>query len=185
MFMPNGVPFINSGQEVFERQPMNTGLDARKNELYMLETDDPFYGKLALFDLYQFHYTNPRRWELPDMLDFIKPIRKKYIKQITNKEYFVPLFGHHHPSTFVALSYFKKGKATKQNTLIVVANTDTYNEHYLKVDIRHLREEANNHEMIGKLLFSTHEGPREFSQFIDYNTLDIHLGAGEVKIIEL
>lgn len=185
MFMPNGVPFINSGQEVFERQPMNTGLDARENELFMLEKDDPFYGKLALFDLYQFHYTHPRRWEIPDMLDIIKPIRKKYLKQITNKENFIPLFAHHHPTTFVGFGFFKNGKAVKKNTLIVVANTDTYNQHYLQVDIRHLRDEANNNEMEGKLLFSTHEGPREFTQFIDYNTLDIHLGPGEIKIIEL
>ena len=85
MFMPNAVPFINSGQEVFETQPMNTGLDARENELYMLPEDDPYYGKLALFDLYQFHYTNHRRWELPDLLDLVKPIRAKYLKQITNK----------------------------------------------------------------------------------------------------
>ena len=35
MFMPNGVPFINSGQEVYETQPMNTGLDCRDNEQYM------------------------------------------------------------------------------------------------------------------------------------------------------
>ena len=185
MFMPNGVPFINSGQEVFERQPMNTGLDARENELLMLDPSDPYYMKLALFDLYQFHYTNPRRWEIPDMLDHIKPIRKKYIKQITNKKSFLPLFGHHHPSTFVGFSFFKNTKATKLNTLIVLANTDTYNQHYLKVDIRTLRQEANNQEMQGKLLFSTHEGPREFKQFIDYNTLDVHLGPGEVKIIEL
>ena len=38
MFMPNGVPFINSGQEVYETQPMNTGLDCRDYEQYMLPT---------------------------------------------------------------------------------------------------------------------------------------------------
>lgn len=185
MFMPNGVPFINSGQEIYERQPMNTGLDAREDELYMLEENDPYYAKLALFDLYQFHYTNPRRWELPDMLDKIKPIRKKYLKQITNKDSFVPLFAHNHPSTFVGFGFFKKTKACKKNNLIVVSNTDTYNQHYLQVDIRHLREDSNNKEMTGTLLFSSHEDPREFAQFIDYNTLDIHLGPGEIKIIEL
>ncbi len=185
MFMPNAVPFINSGQEVFETQPMNTGLDARENELFMLDPSDPYYGKLALFDLYQFHYTNPRRWELPDLLDMIKPIRKKYIKQITNIKAYMPLYAENQPNTFVGFSYIKKSKTKKANTLLILANTNPYDQQYLKVDIRNLRQVTENHEMKGKLLFSTHEGPRSFTQFIDYNTLDIHLGAGEVKVIEL
>ena len=185
MFMPNAVPFINSGQEVFETQPMNTGLDARDNELFMLDTEDPYYGKLALFDLYQFHYTNPRRWEIPDMLDNIKPIRAKYLKEITNKKAFMPLYADNHPDTFIGFSYIKKTGKEKKNILMILANSNPYDQQYLRVDIRNLRQVTENHEMAGKLLFSTHEGPREFSQFIDYNTLDIHLGAGEVKIIEL
>jgi glycosidase len=185
MFMPNGIPFINSGQEVYEKQPMNTGLDARENELYMLDPSDPYYMKLALFDRYQFHYTNPRRWELPDMLDFIKPIRKKYLKQITNKKHYLPLYAHYENKNFIGFSYFKKSKQGKENLLFVLANADTWNEHYTQVDIRLLRDVADNHQMIGKLLYSTNEAPRPFTQFIDYHTLDIHLGPGEVKIVEL
>ena len=185
MFMPNAVPFINSGQEIFETQPMNTGLDARDNELYMLDKNDPYYGKLALFDLYQFHYTNERRWELPDILDYIKPIRKKYIKQITNKKAYIPLYAKEDSTTFIGFSYFKKNKANKQNILIILGNGDPYNEQHLKVSIKYLRKKANNKEMHGQLLFSTNEAPRIFSQFLDNDTLDIHLGVGEVKIIEL
>lgn len=185
MFMPNGVPFINSGQEVYEKQPMNTGLDARPNELQMLSPEDPYYEKLALFDLYQFHYTNPRRWELPDILDTIKPIRQKYLKLLTNKQAFMPLYAHYENMNFIGFSYFKKTKNNKQNILFVLGNADTNYEHYLKIDIRLLRMATDNQEMQGKLLFSTHELPRKFAQFIDYNTLDIHLGPGEVKIIEL
>ena len=55
----------------------------------------------------------------------------------------------------------------------------------LQIDISELRVASKNKEMKGKLLFSTHEGPREFTQFWDYDTLDIHLGPGEVKIVEL
>ena len=185
MFMPNAVPFINSGQEVYEKQPMNTGLDARENELFMLDPNDPYYGKLALFDLYQFHYTNGKRWELPDILDFIKPIRSKYLKQITSKKSFIPIYAHNESNTFIGFSYFKKSKNNKNNVLIILANANPYDQQYLSVDIRQLREVANNNEINGKLLFSTHESPREFAQFIDFNTLDIHLGTGEVKIIEL
>ncbi len=185
MFMPNGVPFINSGQEVYERQPMNTGLDARDNEQYMLDVHDPQYGKLALFDRYMFHYTHPRRWDIPDMLDAVKPIRKKYIKQIMNKKSFVPLYAHYENNNIVGFGYYKKTKTNKQNMLFVLANADSWHEHYLKVDIRLIRLAAKNHEMEGELRFSTNEFPRKFTQFIDYNTLDIHLAPGEVKIVEL
>ena len=185
MFVPNGVPFINSGQEVFEKQPMNTGLDCRENEAFMLDESDPFYGKLALFDKYQFHYTNSRRWELPDVLEFIKPIRKKYLKQITSKDSFVPLYSEDHPKTFIGLAYFKKAKSNKNNCLLILANANPYSEQYVKPDIKELRKMSNNKEMSGKLLFSSHEDPRPFSQFIDYDRLDIHLGAGEIKIVEL
>lgn len=185
MFTPNGVPFINSGQEVYEIQPMNTGLDCRPNEQFMLVEDDPYYGKLALFDKYQFHYTNPKRWELPDILEFIKPIRKKYLKQITNIEYFVPIYAADHPKTFIGLAYYKRTKANKNNCLLILANANPYQELYIKPNIHQLREKSDNKENHGKLIFSTHEGPRIFSQFVDNNVLDIHLGVGEVKIIEL
>ncbi|WP_258877883.1 alpha-amylase family glycosyl hydrolase [Candidatus Xianfuyuplasma coldseepsis] len=185
MFMPNGVPFINSGQEVYETQPMNTGLDARPNELYMLDPSDPYYKKLALFDLYQFHYTNPRRWELPNILEALKPIRKKFKKQLLDKHSFMPLYAHYDNQNFIGFSYFKTTKSNKENMLFVLGNADTWHEHYIRIDIRLLRHTTNNHEMTGKLLFSTHEAPRPFTQFIDNNTLDIHLGPGEVKIVEL
>jgi len=185
MFTPNGVPFINSGQEIFETQPMNTGLDCKPDEQFNLEVDDPYYGKLALFDKYQLHYTNPRRWELPDMLDQIKPIRKKYLKQLTNKKSFLPLFAPDQPKTFIGLAYFSKKTSNKENCLLILANANPYHEQFIRPNIHDLRALSNNKEIEGKLLFSTHEGPREFTQFIDYDQLDIHLGPGEVKIIEL
>ncbi|MCF7925559.1 MAG: alpha-amylase [Candidatus Izimaplasma sp.] len=184
-FMPEAVPFINSGQEVYETQPMNTGLDARDNEQFMLNQTDPYYGKLALFDKYQFHYTNPHRWELPDILDFIKPIRQKYLPQITNKKYFIPLYGKNHPNTLIGLSYFKKTKKKEHNVLIVLANSHPYEEVKRAIPIHDLRHQSQNNAMVGSLLFSTHEDPRPFTQFFDDNTLDIHLGRGEIKIIEL
>ncbi len=91
MFVPNGVPFINSAQEVYERQPMNTGLDARDNELFMLDPEDPYYGKLALFDKYAFHYLNKNRWDIPNNLEKVSAIRKEYLQAITNPDNFIPL----------------------------------------------------------------------------------------------
>lgn len=105
MFMPNGVPFINSGQEIFERQPMNTGLDCRENEEFSLPQNDSYNVKLALFDKYQFHYTNERRWELPDILSIIKDIRIKWLKEITNNKSYVPIYSEDNSQTFIGLAY--------------------------------------------------------------------------------
>ncbi|MBN2605603.1 MAG: alpha-amylase [Bacilli bacterium] len=185
MFMPNGVPFINSGQEVFERQPMNTGLDCGPNEAFNLNEDDPYFGKLALFDRYQFHYTNDRRWELPDILDTLKTIRQKWIKQLFQKDAFVPLTTGDQVNTFIGLAYYKKTKTNSKNVLLILANANPYHELYIRPNIHQLREQSKNTQLSGQLLFSTHEGPRVFTQFTDYNNLDIHLGAGEVKIVEL
>lgn len=185
MFMPNGVPFINSGQEIFERQPMNIGLDSRENEEFSLPENDPYYGKLALFDKYQFHYTNNRRWEIPDMLDTLKRIRKKWLKELTNNKSFEPIHSDGNSQTFIGLAYYKKTKTNKNNVLLILANGNPYHEVYLKPNIELLRSLSYNGEESGKLLFSTHEGPRAFTQIINHNTLDIHLGAGEVKIISL
>lgn len=183
MFMPNGVPFINSGQEIFERQPMNTGLDCSENEKYNLQDNDPYYGKLALFDKYQFHYTNKRRWELPDILSVVKDIRKQWLEVITNNESYEPIYSNDGSQTFIGLAFYKKTENQKNNVLLVLANGNPYHEAYSNPSIHRIRELSKNNEKIGKLLFSTHEEPRPFIQFIDFNTLDIHLGPGEVKII--
>lgn len=183
MFMPNGVPFINSGQELFETQPMNTGIDCGSKEKFNLPIEDPYYGKLALFDKYQFHYTSKLRWMLPDILDKIKPIRKDWLKELTNNISFQPIYSDDYSKTFIGLSYYKTEKNNYNNVLLILANANTYKEVYSKPNINKLRELSDNKESIGKLLYSTHESPRAFTQFIDNNTLDIHLGAGEVKII--
>lgn len=185
LFVPNGIPFLNSGQEVYERQPMNTGLDARDNEAFVLDERDPYYGKLALFDRYQFHYTNDRRFELPDILEFLKPIRSSYLKSITNPKRFLPLHAHYENQNFLGLAFYKVSRSHQNNVLLVLANADTWHEHYIKVDLRLLRDLTKNQRTEGRLLFSTHEAPRTFTQFLDFHTIDIHLGPGEVKIVEL
>ncbi len=85
MFAPNAVPFINSGQELYERQPMNLGVDCGPNEDENLPTSDPFYKKLALFDKYQFHYTNET--DLIDILKEISIIRNETLDYVKNGKF--------------------------------------------------------------------------------------------------
>ncbi len=87
MFAPNSVPFINSGQELFEVQPMNLGLDCKPDEDKNLPKSDPFYMKLALFDKYQFHYLNDSN--LIQELSEVSKIRSEYLNHILNGEFTV------------------------------------------------------------------------------------------------
>ena len=126
MFVPNTVPFINSGQELYEIQPMNTGLDARPNEQFMLDETDRYYGKLALFDKYALHYLNPLRWDIPNILDRVSKIREHYISTISDITDFVPIYFDYENAPVIGFSYIEPGKhgETEDNVLMIFANTD-------------------------------------------------------------
>jgi starch synthase (maltosyl-transferring) len=57
-FLVNGIPYINAGQEIYERQPMNLGLDHPEGSRYALDPGDPLYGKLAFFDISALHWNS-------------------------------------------------------------------------------------------------------------------------------
>ncbi len=183
MFTPNGVPFLNAGQEVYEKQPMNLGLDASEADRYHLPEDDPYYRKLALFDKVALHYTHPRRWHIPDILDHVSQIRARYATAIMRAAQNVG-FDNENP-LFVGFGFVRKTKDTERNILLVLANLNPDYDAQHTIDISELRRKAMNHRTHGDLLFSTHEPPRPFTQFLSDTTLDIHLGKGEVKIVEI
>ncbi len=182
MFLPNLVPFINSGQEVYEIQPMNTGVDCTEKDKFNLPKNDLFYGKLALFDKYAFHYMNESRWELADHLDGIKTIRKAWINVLTDLDCFVPIYMNEFDTPAIGLGYYDKitGKC-----LVIFANSNVYTEMHCNASIQGLRDKANNKQMAGKLLYATYEMPREFHQFNPDGSIYLHMGPGEVKVIEL
>ncbi len=73
-FLPNGITYINSGQEVFEIQPMNLGLDNDEEGRYVLPPNDPFYGKLAFFDPYVLHWNAEE--DMIDLISLLSSLRK-------------------------------------------------------------------------------------------------------------
>ncbi len=178
-FLPNAVPFINSGLEVLEKQAMNLGLDASDRERRRLPLSDPLYGKLALFDHYALHYKSERRHVIPAILKTLAPLRKAWLDCIMDPErfFFLPL----DPPHVVGFAYGKEDG----RMLFVFSNLDCAHEVWQYPDIGPLRQRTANHNRRGELLFSTHERPRAFTQFLEGNVLDIHLGPGEIKIIEI
>jgi len=189
MFMPNGVPFLNSGQEVYEVQPMNTGVDCRPNEAYMLDPKDPYYGRLALFDRFALHYLNPGRWELPDMLAWLSALRQQHLATFTRLENSVPLGFDSPRDPGIALGFVddaKRGRMVPEDgVFVVVANTDVLNPKYLTVHLQALRQASGNGARSGRQLFSSHGLAREIHDFDNRWNLSMSFQPGEVKIIRM
>jgi glycosidase len=176
MFAPKMMPFINSGQEVYEVQPMNLGLDATDKDLYHLDSNDLFYKKLALFDKFAIHYMNPNRWELFDHLKGMVDLRKDWIDAIIDEEAFVRFDVYNHNT----LEYgFAKGK----QGLIVVANTSEQFIHH-NFSIQSLREKIGKSNHDGELLYSSYELPRSYEHLYD-DKIYVKLQPFELKIIKI
>ncbi len=179
MFVPNTVPFINSGQEVYETQPMNTGIGPRENELYMLPEHDPYYMKLALFDKFAFHYLNHMSYDIKDNLKIIKPIRKKYLNVITNKKNYLSLHfteGHN----IIGFAY-----EAKNEILFIIGNPYYQYSQNVKVDLSKIRKTIDL-EFKGNMLYAMHEkGTREIHEFDYQGNPYFLMGNGEVKIFTI
>jgi hypothetical protein len=90
-FLPRAIPFINSGLECHERQPMNLGLDATPRDRRALPPDDPFHGKLAFFDPFILHWQNRGARSMVKLLCRVADIRRRYIGDlVAPRNYFAP-----------------------------------------------------------------------------------------------
>jgi len=175
MFMPRGVPFLNAGIEVFEKQPMNLGLDATEADRKHLDLHDPYYNKLALFDPYQLHYTEVGRHVIPATMHSLALLRKKWLNQIVSADN-VTVFEE--GSTFIGYVY-SKGK----KRLIVLANLnpDFYFESKMKKPIPLLGYDLTK----TVLLYSTHFEGKPLSLASNDVHMHVWLDANEVRIYEL
>ncbi len=180
LFIPNTVPFLNSGQEVFEKQPMNTGLDCRVDEAYHLDKSHPYYGKLALFDRFAFDYNHPNRWLLINHLEKLIPIRKKYLKSITNKKHVYPL-GFSAPWDRAAGIAF----VNENECLLVVVNTEFNKKvtHTVKVD--NLPSKFLTSEAKLSCIFSSKDNTHAYAMINEYNILYLDCTPFEVILFEI
>jgi starch synthase (maltosyl-transferring) len=181
LFVPNAIPFMNSGQEVFERQPMNTGLDCRVDEAEMLDPSDPYFGKLALFDRYAFHYLHPQRWEFMNLIQDANTIRQRILPALLDKLSTYPL-GFSAPWDMAAgFGYHFDGKMT-----LIVANTDVFNpkDHLIRVD--NLPEIFMDGKRVIRQIFSSDKNSVWPTLTLGtYPNISLHFEKGEVKILEI
>lgn len=88
-FLPNTVSFWNCGLEVLERQPMNLGLGNTEAGRFVLDPEDPMYGRLAFFDPYRLHWTNDEREWMVKLLQLAAALKERYRDIISPMENFV------------------------------------------------------------------------------------------------
>lgn len=121
MFLPNAVPMITSGMEVYERQPMNLGLDVGKPGRFALPKSDPQYGKLAFFDPYALHWTQAGGEAMVDLIARASAIRQPYIRSLSRAAaYFAPRLGIN-AKRVVAAGFSTPGR---HRSLLMLANVD-------------------------------------------------------------
>jgi len=181
LFIPNTVPFLNSGQEVFELQPMNTGVDCRPDEAEALPKNDPFFGKLALFDRYGLHYLHPRRWEMIETLEKANKIRTHLMDALLKPEKVIPL-GFSAPWDLAAgFGFAGRGKYT-----LVVANTDTSDDKIHMIRLDNLPEAYAKEGLVVKEIFSSETATSQDKLVVaPQGQLIVPFIKGEVKIFEI
>ena len=128
-FMPNAVPFINSGQELLEVQPMNLGLDNTEDGRFALPPGDPMVGRLAFFDSYCLHWTNSDTWAETTIQETLR-LRRRYLSFLSDPTDFVKQDDFLHHGNLTMLCYHD---SFHSGGLVVAANRSLTTELALRL----------------------------------------------------
>ncbi|NBK97104.1 MAG: alpha-amylase [Erysipelotrichia bacterium] len=176
LFTPNGVAFLNSGQEFYEVQPMNLGLDATPKEKERLNKKDPRYQKLALFDAFNFTYDE---FDLYETLKNIIPIRQDYLSSIIDLDKSIPAW-FNTPNDLGFGSFFHK----EDRAILVVANANLEEDSVYNIQLENVLSKLSFYPKKCDELFSTHtESKKGYIESLHHIYVDMK--PGEVKIIEI
>ncbi|MCC9626183.1 hypothetical protein LPB41_31335 [Thalassospira sp. MA62] len=181
-FMPNGVPMTNSGLELYETQPMNTGLDCRPEEAYQLFPTDPYFGKLAFFDAYQFHWDHPERDEMIEVMHQVAEIRRRWLDVLVDPNHFEPLILNEPFAPFIGFAWLRP---ETNDTLLVVANTNMIDTLRGVVTLDGVRRRNWNASRFAEMVYSPDSWPYPEHSFDDNWNLVVDLKPGEVKVYEM
>lgn len=170
-FIPNTIPFINSGQEFYEEAPINTGLD--------VNPDHPYVGPLALFDKFSFNMTRIDRDELVSLCEKVVAIRNNYLDAFLDPSRMISLSFEH---MYVHSAAF--GFENERALLIAIANTNLYHDETHRVFLMGIPERFKSNVTI-KEIFASEEMLDVNYQLDEYQSLWVRMKAGEVKLIEM
>ena len=168
-FLPNVIPFINSGQEFYEIQPMNLGLDNDESGRYLLPKDDPFYGKLAFFDNYALHWKNEDMNQLIELLSNIRNEKNDLIKASNFKKF------EQIDNSIIAYMYWNGVKG-----LIILGNTDFQKQRHANLDLGYYTWKGEH-----DILWLCRDYSGSQSPWHTLGPLEIDLNPGEFSLAEL
>ncbi|MFH0980434.1 MAG: alpha-amylase [Planctomycetota bacterium] len=176
-FLPRAVPFINSGLECFERQPMNLGLDSRPRDRFALPRDDPFYGKLAFFDPFVLHWTHLGGPAMVELFAALAAVRQRYLHEMaTPANHFVPTVTRQ-ARWVVASGFLVEGG---RRALLVLANVDFESERRTTVTRLPPRVRRRLTAEVLLSLSKPHSAP-----LIRRGRISVSLPPGEVLVLRL
>ncbi|MCK7487446.1 MAG: hypothetical protein MZU97_19485 [Bacillus subtilis] len=156
------MPFINSGQEVFETQPMNTGIDCTdKDKLQSSQRRSFLRQARALRQLRDPLFERRTAGSSPITWTASRRSAPVGSNELTNLDNHVPLYVNEFDSEVVGFGYFNK---TTKKMLLVFANANYHQGIHVNCSIAKLREKAKNDLRVGKLLYGTYEWPRDFTR---------------------
>lgn len=119
-FLPNTIPFINNGQELMEVQPMNLGLDNTEEGRFVIDREDPQYGKLAFFDNYELHWKNTDRFWIKEVLMDAAKLRDHFIDILSKKSCFMKEPGLYDNDILILCYYDRNNK----DNVFLIGNKD-------------------------------------------------------------
>ncbi len=120
-FLPGAVPFINSGMESFERQPLNLGLDTQPPGQFALKKSDPYHAKLGFFDRVALHWDNAGAVGMIELLHRVSLVRQEFLDDLQNpKNHFRPKVAMNQRK-ILALGWTVR---RRRQALLVLANID-------------------------------------------------------------
>ena len=168
-FLPNGITYVNSGQEIFEIQPMNLGLDNDEEGRYVLPPNDPFYGKLAFFDPYVLHWNADD--DMVDLISLLSSLRRDNLELINAHD--LKLLWEEDIES-AGLFYWNGSKG-----LLVVANGDFQSMKDFHINLGYYTWKSE-HKVAWKL--KGFDGHSEWKVGGDFH---LSLGPGEVAVAEI
>ncbi len=176
LFIPNTIAFLNSGQELFEIQPMNLGLGASSKDQFVLDKNDPYYGRLALFDYTALHWDKAQKYNMIEDIGFLAKYRKAYLNSSKIENAFYRVNGKNNMGA--VHSYIKK-----DSCLIAAVNTDLRKGGYITLEKKVLPKIFWD-SLASKCVYSTKKKTRLIALHRVKNGIMFKLSAGEFALFE-
>jgi len=158
-FLPNSVPVIISGLEVYDAIPLNLS------------------SKLA--------WTSEGRWDIPDTLEAMHKIKNQFLDTFSNPDNFFNINFESPYTTAVGFAYIIEGKRWQHNdnVIIIVGNSDLCNSREYTLFLDNIRYESGNGSKKAWLMYSQNEWSHDIYDFDHQSDLQLSFKPGEVKIL--